>query len=271
MKGRSATLVRDFLQALVGPDPLSPHAVAEVLAARGFLLDRDGEVATLSDNSHSDDARLLDELLPQWGGSLRDGIVHLPRAPLAEELESIFQVFGGGEAVSWAHWERWANFRNRRHGPKVPVRALDPFVARLVKAVTAIGLGTCSACDGHGENRALIHFTGPYHSAWFQIVLDEFVRPRLVLTCSWSSPSRSSTSGSGNGAYVVRHPDGDVLALYGELQTVAALLYENRSALREVKQKTVTRMNQTIAGVNEPQIAAMLHSSAAGLWPDPGG
>ncbi len=262
-------LVSDFVRDLLEPG-ISPECGAlRLLAARGFLLDQGADGLTVSDNACCVDALILDELLREsQTGHVDQDAVHFVEHLAAEDLCVIFRVLGGGETQLWDHWDRWGNFRNRVHGPKVALRLLDPFVARLVKSVTAAGLGTSMSCDGHGRNTSILWFTGPYYRIWFHVILREFVRPQLRLTCSWGLPrfiERGRMDYSGY--FTVRHPRGDTLALYHELQAVAALLYLHRIALRQVKQQVASRINESVRSIRDAsELYALMARSSEDLW-----
>ncbi len=206
--------------------------VADVLWARGFLVERNDGVLIMSDNAHPDDQRLLhDQLAGANLGIVQGGHVMLRDGVEPEDLTHLFRCFDGCEAFECPSWSRWRNFRNRVHGPKVPVALLEPFVAALVKATNAIGVGTCSAGDGQGRQGLNVLFTGVYHGAWFEVVLNAFLRNRLPLACEWQmNGSRLSINAGGR----------SLPHLYIEALSAAKALYDHRAILRGLKQ-TVAR------------------------------
>ncbi|MBM3301180.1 MAG: hypothetical protein FJY85_14650, partial [Deltaproteobacteria bacterium] len=149
-------------------------------------------------------------------------------------VRKFFQIHEGIEACEHGHWSKWRDFRNRTHGRKVEVRILDPFIARLVKALSAIGLTTSSSCDGHGENKAAVTFCGVYNKAWFRVILDDFIKQRGNLECNWRFEDREC---------IISHPENRILQLLLEIQSVAKFLYCNRESLRGVKCKVVSSID----------------------------
>ena len=149
-----------FFDALKEKCSTDEEYTAEILKARGFLL-KDDELA-LSDNSHADDASYLNELLAEDKlGEVRDGKIFIrPNA----NVEKIFfsKNISGCEAFS--NGDSWRKFVRDRFASKVPLRLLEPFVGRYVKAISACGVGTCGSCDGNHPTqsrfqRIYINFT----------------------------------------------------------------------------------------------------------------
>ena len=121
---------------------------AEILKARGFLLE-DGLI--LSDNSHKDDFAYLNELLKADNlGKVKDDKIFIkPKA----NVEKIFYSdnISGCEGSVTGCFEHWKNFVHNSYAPKVPLRFLEPFVGRYVKAINAGSVATLMSCDGsHG-------------------------------------------------------------------------------------------------------------------------
>lgn len=69
----------------------------------------------------------------------------------------------------------WRNFTRRKHGPKIQTKTLEPGVALMVKALSAIGITTVNSCDGHGKNKPIIDFASFHNAAWFEILQDKYL------------------------------------------------------------------------------------------------
>jgi len=90
-----------------------------------------------------------------------------------EEISSIFNGADveAGQAYT-RHEESFAYFLKQQHGYKVPLAALDPSVALLVKAFSAVGCFTWKSCGGRteieAEHRRLlqVNFACEASTAW---------------------------------------------------------------------------------------------------------
>jgi len=133
----------------------------------------------------------------------------------------------------------WSNFKRRAHGQKVPVYLLDPFVSRLVKAISAAGVGTHFSCDGHGKNRLTVGLSGKYNRAWFQLILD-IVQFEVKINSRFSINHHCYLN--------VYAPNDDVLAVYEDVQRVSAYLYDQRKFFGDLKQKTLNFLSESMVG-----------------------
>jgi hypothetical protein len=224
--------VHEFIGELTRFAVTPQRAFADVLWARGFLIEIDRGALILSDNAHRNDFYCLhDQLARTNHGGLDGNRLDIGSDVLPHDLAPLFSDFGGGcEAFYAGWWSSWRNFRNRVHGPKVPIDRLDPFVAALVKAMNAVGLGTYSCGDAHGRNELNVSLSGVYHGAWFEVLLDVFLREHLFLACEWRMDRERCW-------LYVRHPHGDVVQLFIEAVSAAKTLYDQRVMLRQLKQK----------------------------------
>lgn len=81
-----------------------------------------------------------------------------------------------------AFYQRWREFASLRFGPKVPVNALDPGVALMVKVLPWYGVATILCCEGHPEQNnpecwssPYIGLLGEHHTRWCRMLLDRLV------------------------------------------------------------------------------------------------
>lgn len=233
----SKTLQKQFAIAFIekiAPSNLSfRQRLILVLEARGFLLEqRDGKIF-LSDNSYLKvagdlaDNDFLDQLLRQTGiGQVNERIITISGECSTEALVDLFLKHDGCEGFGYS-FDDWANFQSRQHGQKIPLYLLDPFVARLVKAISSIGIYTHYSCDGHGENKIQLGLSSKYYRAWFEIVMRALWGNDASPTCHWKFVEERLLE--------ISNPVNDVLSLYEEIQRVAQHLYNNRIALRRSK------------------------------------
>ena len=210
-----------FFDALKAKSSTDAEYAAAILKARGFLLE-DAELV-LSDNSHSDDARYLNKLLTKDNlGYVEDNRIFLrPNA----NVEKIFyrDTRIGGEAFS--NGASWKKFVHDSFAPKVPVRWLEPFVARYVKAISACGAETWCSCDGNHletEQRILIEFTDKPNDLWHELICKKLLGKRFNLnrSCGYSK---------------IRFDKANKWQTYSELNRAAEFLYDNRLKLRQIR------------------------------------
>ncbi|MDA8227072.1 MAG: hypothetical protein M0T74_05105 [Desulfitobacterium hafniense] len=218
----------------IAPSNLSFHKqLITVLEARGFLLEYQDETIVVSDNSYLKatgdltDNNFLDQLLRENGiGQVNNRIMTINGECSDKVLAELFIQHDGCEGFGYS-FKDWANFQRRQHGQKIPVSLLDPFVARLVKAISAIGIYTHYSCDGHGENKIQLGLSSKYYRAWFETVMRALSDNYASQNCHWKFV---------NGMLLeISSLEDDVLSLYEEIQRIAQLLYNNRIALRRSK------------------------------------
>lgn len=215
-----------FFNALKEKYSSAEEYAAELLKARGFLLDDAGLI--LSDNSHEDDAAYLNELLTTDDlGAVRDGKIFI--SPGAN-IEKIFYRDNriGGEACLPCEIT-WEIFVHNRHAPKVPLRLLEPFVGRYVKAISACGVGTCGSCDGnHPERRRpqriLIDFRSEPHKVWHEVICRHCLTGRFNL--KWRRDYAAVEFNAAN-----------KWQTYVEFNRAAEFLYNNRLTIRQIRRE----------------------------------
>lgn len=259
-KGREEWFNEDYLKlanefmAKAAPKELPfEDRLGNLLRARGFLIETSGAEMYLSDNSCNQsqnldsDAYFLSKLLIKYD------LGKLEKDQTEELLVQMFLEHGGVGGFGYTFAD-WSNFKRRVHGQKVPVYLLDPFVSRLVKAVSSAGVGTHYSCDGHGKNRLTVGLSGKYNKAWFRVILD-IVRFMVNIN------SRFSINHS---CYLnVFAPNDDVLAIYEDVQSVSSYLYNLRQIFRDLKQKTLCSLSESmVSRLDEKALYGFLRSEA---------
>lgn len=154
----------------------SKTSLSAVLLRRGYLIDTEHLTIYLTDNSyfrrnwyeavyntpaHSTDQVHLAALLKRLDlGSIKPSrlpnrLYSLTQDDKLLSTEEISSIFSGddvetGHAYS-LHEESFTYFLKHPYGYKVPLAALDPHVAFLVKAFSAVGCYTWRSCGGRTE------------------------------------------------------------------------------------------------------------------------
>lgn len=212
---------------------------AEILKARGFLLEDDG--LTLSDNSHRDDAKYLNELLAEDNlGEVRgDKIFISPDA----NVEKIFYKNSRIGLETLSLWETWERFIHDSYAPKVPLRYLEPFVGRYIKAISACGVATCLSCDGNhfvrgNIHRIVIEFVGGSHFIWHEIIFNNFFTHYFKFL-----RQRPANYGDLN-LYFMKE---NKWKAYMEFNRAAEFLYDNRIKLRQIRREASDRIGTKLA------------------------
>ncbi len=261
MRKMEALIVEDFVEEITRGRSGYSDRFYEIFSARGFLLELDSSSGKirLNDESHIDDCEFL-EILQNidykkvYKKTHQDTIIvnheeedaigrHAFFADIRTQLfdigniQYLNEVFTNKIPVDLfrLNWERdwygrFEQFREIDCLPRVRVYDLEPFIARLVKAVSSVGISTWSSCEGHWGSPAYIIFDRKYHRVWYQTILNKFIKGKINLVCRWQWMENRCTISS---------PNDDLLELYLELQDVARLIYDNRVYLRNIK-KCVT-------------------------------
>lgn len=209
----------------------------ELLKARGFLLEDEGLI--LSDNSHKDDAKHLNQLLIEenLGEVKDDGIIIFPNA----NVEKIFyKDIINGEAVCYP--ESWKKFAHNSFAPKVPVNFLEPFVARYVKAISACGVKTWCSCDGNHPTernfqRIIVAFTDTPNGIWHKIIFKKFLAERFKNLKIYLN----------NECLKIIFEKADKWQTYIEINRAGKFLYDNRIKFRKVRRESSNRINNAMA------------------------
>src|SRR3990172_7668430 len=150
------------------------------------------------------------------------------------------------------NWERdeygkFDQFKKCEDLPKIRVYDLEPFVARLVKSVSSVGISTWSSCEGHWGEPVYIKFDGKYHRLWCQAIFNTFVKKKLNLVCNWEWCGWDERC-------FISSPGGDILELYLEIQAVARLIYDNRIFLRNSKKQVCSLLTDKHKSMNKKNL-----------------
>lgn len=211
----------------------------ETLSKRGFLLDREADRIVVSDNSSRDDKVFLEKIFKKNGlGCVnQEGEIMLNKNFKFDYLKDFFYIYNNSIIVGNGYWGRWSFFKRRNHGFKTPVRKLEPFIARLVKGVSAAGIISMNSCEGHiGQRDPLIIFDEKYSSMWFKVLLDCFARGFKKLENRWVVRGERCE---------IRFPTNrNLLEVYLEIIEVGDYFYEHRIKLRKIKRKVMEEVDE---------------------------
>ena len=249
----------------------------EIFSARGFLLELDncsGKVR-LNNDSHIEDCEFL-EILQNinykkiYSNPHQDSINennedivkdhHIYFDNIDTQLYDIndpkylTEIFTQEIPVDIfrLNWERdwygkFNQFRKLEHLPKIRVYDLEPFIARLVKSISSIGISTWSSCEGHWGKPAYIKFDGKYNRIWCQTIFNKFITKKLNLVCNWEWQGWDERCS-------INSQSGDLLELYLEIQDVARLIYDNRITLRNIKKQICSRLTDKHETMNQKEL-----------------
>ncbi|HJW86117.1 MAG TPA: hypothetical protein VJ440_05745 [Candidatus Brocadiaceae bacterium] len=266
------SIINNFITTITDGQQGHIHRFYEIFSARGFFLELDKatEIVRLSADSHAEDGGFLEALEDinykhKYVGSHQDAIIHNDTASAQHalfntidtrkypinDIHYITALFTNEIPVDLfrLNWERdwygkFEQFKGVDHIPQVRVFDLEPFIARLVKAFSSVGISTWSSCEGHCGEPAYIKFDGKYHRAWCQALFENVIRKKLNLSCSWE------WSGWDNRCSIRSH-SGNYLELYLEIQSVARFVYTNRDILSTMKTKLCPILTDAHKNMNQ--------------------
>ena len=247
-----------FFDAVKAKCSSDEEYAAELLKARGFLLEDEGLI--LSDNSHPDDIKYLNSLLTKENiGEVKDGKIVIA---LGGNVEKIFYKDNqiGGEACT--EGETWKKFIHNSFAPQIPVRWLEPFIARYVKAISACGVGTWCSCDGNhldrrSSHRIIIDLTGMPNSIWHEIICNRLLYGRFKFRWGLSS----------DGAKIIRFIKKDKWIKYAELNRAGEFLYNNRIKIRQIRREASSGITNSMARhLSDDELAAIFSEKANKLF-----
>ncbi|MGQ3683913.1 MAG: hypothetical protein ACUBOA_02680 [Candidatus Loosdrechtia sp.] len=272
------SIIEEFIKRIVGDKNEHLERFYEIFSARGFLLELDkssGKVR-LSNDSHREDGEFL-EILQHvnykkiYHKPHQDAIDKQDNESIVQNCHVYFnfintQLFDINNDQYLAeiftqeipvdlfrlNWERdwygkFNQFRECERLPRIRVYDLEPFIARLVKAISSIGISTWSSCEGHWGEPAYIVFDGKYHRIWFQAIVNKFIRKKLNLVCRWDWLGWDDRCS-------IKSPGRDQLALYLEIQGVARLIYDNRTALKNSKRQVCSQLTDKHKSMNQKEM-----------------
>jgi len=288
------SIVEKFIEKVTAGKSKLPDRFYEIFSARGFLLEIDsssGKVR-LSNESHIDDCEFLEILQninykniynkPHQDSIKEDDKESAVRYRHAyfddidiqlfdiNNIQYLSEVFANEIPIDLfrLNWERdwygkFNQFKEIEHLPKVRVYDLEPFIARLAKAISSIGISTWSSCEGHWGKPAYIIFDRKYHRVWFQTILNKFIKKKLNLVCDWRWQENRCT---------ISNPCEDQLELYLELQDVARLIYDNRFILRNMKKQLSSLLTNKHKNMNKKELLSAFEGffEESGLHKNPG-
>lgn len=246
--------VEYFFNAIKEKCASNEEYAAEILKARGFLLEDEGLI--LSDNSHRDDASYLNELLTEskLGKVKNDKIFIKPKA----NVEKIFYSdnISGCEGSVTCYFEHWKKFVHNSYAPKVPLKFLEPFIGRYVKAINACAVATLMSCDGNhktrGNSQLLVDFVGNPSFIWHEIIFKRLLVERFNL--NWSCSNR---------CLEIKFDTADKWRTYTEFNRAGEFLYNNRIKIRQIRREASKGITTSMARHMSSEELAKIFSERA--------
>lgn len=260
-KRMDTSLIEVFIEKITDGKKEQFERFYEIFSARGFLLecDRSSGHVRLAEDSHREDGEFLEALQHIDYKKIYDKPHQdaIDKHDNRDKPQNRHHYFNAIEIQSFdinnmhylaelftheipvdlfrLNWERdrYGKFDEFKVGNRLPairVYDLEPFIARLVKSISSLGISTWSSCEGHWGESAYIVFDGRYHRIWFQAIFNTFIIRKLNLSCTWDWLGWDERC-------IIRSPKGNLLKLYLEIQEVARLLYDNKNLLRSIKRE----------------------------------
>ena len=219
----------------------------ELIKARGVLLE--GNSLTVSDNAEKSDAQWLKERLLRYNiGDVIDGHIVLTNYSNIEKIFNAERI--GGEAAGYGEgWDRFCRYLMVR---KVPLRYLEPFIARYIKAISACSVKTWCSCDGcqyDGRGKILVDTEYPSEK-WHALIIQRVLKQRFNLKWSKNYSTINFSRGSKWETYI-------------ELNRAAAFLYQNRKKIRQIKSDAVQNISRRMISHLSYQDVEQVFSDAA--------
>lgn len=274
----NASLVEKFIEKITQDKKEHLERFYEIFSARGFLLelDRDSGKIRLSNESHREDGEFLEVLQnidykKIYNKPHQDAIDRHNNKDIPQNRHVYFghidiQLFDINNPkylielftheipvdLFRLNWERdrygkFDQFKISAQLPAIRVYDLEPFVARLVKSISSLGISTWSSCEGHWGEPAYIVFDGRYHRLWFQVIFQKFIQKKLNLLCKWDWLGWDERCS-------IRSPNGNLLELYLEIQDVARLIYNYRISLRNIKKQVCSLLTAKHKNMNQKEL-----------------
>lgn len=235
-----------FFNSVVSDKPTEEEKCISILKARGFLIEcsRLDNSCYVSDNSCPGDKKYLEEILKGSAGDCQFGEIKNSTIYINEDAEAweLFRILFIDidlsiiDATSCSSNDTWSSFRNRIHGFKFPVKLMEPYVARYIKAVSACGCNTESCCDGnhvekHRNKRMVVGVGYPASRFWHNLICENITDKLFPLP--WT----------GDHTKIVLN-NVDRAEIYYTLNCAADWLYKNRFELQEIKRKSLHRITK---------------------------
>lgn len=236
--------------------------IAAILLARGVLIEKIDGRYYLSDNADIGDVDYLANVfetfqigkvvdsgkrVTKWRRSWRaddpkDRYDYASLVPQGVEIlfdrnvdvRQAVALFGDSERIgceAGANRIGWPQYTREVLPTKVSLSILEPFVAFYVKAVSACGVYTASACDGNHINggRIIVESHSP-SDIWHKSIWEYLVRPRF-------SPLLFIGTG-------IPFTSNDQYEKYLQINQIASFLYDNRIVIRDLKKQSVSRITK---------------------------
>ncbi|BBO16903.1 conserved hypothetical protein [Candidatus Brocadia pituitae] len=284
----NALLIENFIEKITDGNKGQCERFYETFAARGFMLecDRHSEYVRLAEDSHREDGEFLEALQridykKIYDKPHQDAIDEHDNRDCPQNRHHYFndidiqsfdihnrhylaELFTHEIPVDLfrLNWERdrygkFEAFKACNRLPAVRVYDLEPFIARLVKSISSLGISTWSSCEGHWGEPAYIVFDGRYHWLWFQAIFNKYITKKLNLVCTWDWLGWDERC-------IIRHPRGNLLELYLEIQEVARLLYDNKILLRSIKREGCDLLTHKHKDMNQKEVLNTFEGYFAG-------
>lgn len=165
------------------------YLLSHQLLRRGFLIEQSLLGITLSDNALletkfnycSTDIEFLKRILRalnirfdyQLESTGISNIIVQEQLLTEQQIQRLFPEVEINCESGYSHYQagfQW--FRNRRHMPKIALNQLEPYVAILVKGLSAVGCGTWGSCMGHLHRQTVFCWLiGQYNGLWAEQLL----------------------------------------------------------------------------------------------------
>lgn len=204
----------------------------ELLKVRGFLFEKLYGELHMSDTSFKEDAPFLNELLRQYGyGHLEGKKVVINPNPDPILLEALFVNDAPIEGSYEGAGGSGSKFKHRVHGESVPVKLLDPFIARYVKAITACSVPTTASCDGNHPqmNQMFLMIKDRTSRIWHKLICMMLLAG--VYDIRWNSDCTA-----------VEFDESVKYQTYFEMNRAAEYLYDNRQEIRKILNSAMREM-----------------------------
>lgn len=272
------SLIEKFIEKITHGKKEPLDRFYEIFSARGFLLelDRSSGIVRLTGDSHRDDGEFLEVLQrsdykKMYNKLHQDAIDEHDNEDRHQNRHGYFEfidihmfdiqnnrylneIFTHEIPIDLfrLNWERdrygkYDQFKICDQLPAIRVYDLEPFIARLVKAISSLGISTWSSCEGHWGKPAYIIFDGKYHRIWFQTIFQRFIQKKLNLSCTWDWLGWDERCS-------IQSTDKEPLELYLEIQTVAKFICDHRISLRNIKKEVCSLLTDEHKNMNQKKL-----------------
>lgn len=236
---------KDYFTTLIKDCTSTKNSVIRILEARGFLFDKNDKEIYLSDNVANEDVEYLNHLLVtfelgkvtgakfkecygRYGKNIKVLIPYTAKVELFDTatVDNAINAFCEMDRVSFpicSQRRKLSEFIYRNYGDKVPVKCLEPYIAFMVKSLSACGVITNYSCDGNHKDgdKMIISCDYPYN-IWANILIENI-------------PDNGKIKNLFQGITFY----GNQFDLYYELFIGACYLYNHRIVLREIKREAI--------------------------------